>query len=241
MFRRFLPCLSLGMLVHAAEPVALPLELGTLTTVGTGSRTYDGVTIVGKDAVGIKINHEGGTSRIAFEKLPADLRERFSVDPEAAKAQLRAEAEKNAAHDRAVEAGLRAAGEPGTKPEGMPTTLPDKAEAGEDESDEAFIARLTGTNLPEVGGKTRVEKIEALRTYIISLRKHEEKVEEEFERRGEVLSQRMGRGSEKGQKFMLRMSDRLSDLHRQQQTVVRDINRKINAAESELIALEQGG
>lgn len=87
-----------------AEAPELPLEVGTLKM--TDGRVYEGVKVVGQDAVGLKITHAGGTARIPFEKLPKSLASRFPRDPDAAKKQKEAEAKAEAAHDRAVEKAL---------------------------------------------------------------------------------------------------------------------------------------
>ena len=182
--------LCLAGFVRAAEPVAFPMELGTLTTVGAGSRTYDGVKVVSSDAVGIKIMHEGGTSRIAYDKLPLELRQRFAVDPEAAKAQLRKEAERNAAHDRAVKNGMET-----TVPEGGTTTVPEPAGpevAGEEgeESQEAFIHRILMDSRPDGTGKTRVERITAMKDYIERLHQEIAKLDADIQQRDERASRR---------------------------------------------------
>lgn len=107
---KFLPMLFLltaGSM--AAETVQLPLDVGTLTT--TDNRVYEGVKVVGQDAVGLKITHAGGTARVAYEKLPAALAKRFPRDPDAAKKQKEEEAKAEAAHDRAVAKALADEGE----------------------------------------------------------------------------------------------------------------------------------
>ncbi len=88
----------------AAEPVALPLEFGTLKT--RDGKVLEGAKIIGHDAVGVKVVHAGGTARVAFERLPKDLADRFPRDREAAKDQLEKEARQEAAHDRAVDRAI---------------------------------------------------------------------------------------------------------------------------------------
>jgi hypothetical protein len=97
-----------------AEAVELPLEVGTLTM--TDGRVYEGVKVVGQDAVGLKITHAGGTARLPFEKLPKALAARFPRDPEAAKKQKEAEAKAEAAHDRAVDKALADEGDEKASP-----------------------------------------------------------------------------------------------------------------------------
>lgn len=191
MYLRILPLLALVPVLHAAEPVTLPHKLETLTTVGVGSRTYDGVTIVGKDAVGIRINHEGGTSRIAYEKLPADLRQRFVVDQDAAKAQLDKEAKERAGYDRAVVNGM--------KEENAADHDSSKIAADANgESDEAFIARITATDRPEMTGRSQAEKIVALQAYIDQLKEESKKLDETFKRRSAYYTRRMARANYSG-------------------------------------------
>ncbi len=81
----------------AAEPVKLPLELGTLVTAG---RTYEGAKITGYDAVGVKLLHEAGTARVPYDRLPPDLSSRFEQDRQAAREQLLAERVMQAENDQ---------------------------------------------------------------------------------------------------------------------------------------------
>ncbi|WP_265594515.1 hypothetical protein [Haloferula sp. BvORR071] len=83
----------------AVEPAKLPLEVGTLTL--RGGKVYEGVTITGQDAVGIKITHSGGTARVPFENLPQAIADRFPHGTaEDAEKQKEAEAKADDAHRR---------------------------------------------------------------------------------------------------------------------------------------------
>ena len=84
----------------AAEPVSLPLELGTVTIA---TKTYEDAKIVSADAVGVKIMHASGTGRIPYEKLPYELASKFPRDEEAAKEQADREAAAVAAYEQQVE------------------------------------------------------------------------------------------------------------------------------------------
>ncbi len=132
----------------AAEPVQLPLDVGTLKM--TDGRVYEEVKVVGQDAVGLKVTHSGGTARIAFEKLPKALADRFPRDPEAAKKQKEEEAKAEAAHERAVAESKK-------KP----------AAAAADEGDEKGSAV---EKEPEMSGDNKA-KIAALKAYIARLEK----------------------------------------------------------------------
>lgn len=85
----------------AAEPVQLPLAIGTLK-LRDGS-VYEEAKVVGQDAVGLKIMHAGGTARLPYVKLPKELADRFPRDAKAAKEQLEKEAKEANAHERSVD------------------------------------------------------------------------------------------------------------------------------------------
>lgn len=103
---KFLPvCLLMSLSgAFAAEPVELPLDVGTLKM--RDGKVYEGAKIVGKDAVGVKVMHAGGTARIPYARLPKDLADRFPRDHGAAKEQLEKESRAEAAHDRTVDKAL---------------------------------------------------------------------------------------------------------------------------------------
>lgn len=88
-----------------AESVKFPLEVGTLKT--RDGKVLEDAKILGKDAVGVRVMHAGGTARISFDRLPKDLAARFPKDRAAAKEQLAKEARKEVAHDRAVDRSLQ--------------------------------------------------------------------------------------------------------------------------------------
>lgn len=189
----FFPFLFLAGMALAAEPVTLPTELGTLETIGVGSRTYDGVKVISRDAVGIKITHEGGTSRIAYGKLPHDLAARFSVNPEAAKAQLRQEAEEGAAHERAMSEVERLARQ--AKEEAKPKEEPQKKRTWQEEYEEFVIMEINGGKKPELTGKDKAARVVALRNYISKLEGEMKVANAVYLRRKERLSPHGGRYS----------------------------------------------
>jgi len=115
--------LLLATWAGAAEPVQLPLDVGTLKM--RDGKVYEGVKIVGQDAVGVKITHAGGTARLPFVRLPKDLTDRFTRDHAAAREQLEKEARAAATHGKAVDKAVAKQEsedetEPPTAVEGMP-------------------------------------------------------------------------------------------------------------------------
>jgi hypothetical protein len=98
--------LLLAMAATAAEPVKLPLDVGTMKT--RDGKVYEGAKITARDAVGVKIMHAGGVARVEYDRLPKELAARFPRDRNAAKEQLEKEAQQEAAHDRAVDRALDA-------------------------------------------------------------------------------------------------------------------------------------
>ncbi|WAC20624.1 hypothetical protein OVA24_04425 [Luteolibacter sp. SL250] len=230
--------LCMAGIVLSAEPVKFPLELGSLTTVGAGSRTFDGVKVVSSDAIGIKIMHEGGTSRIAYDKLPPELRQRFAVDPEAAKEQLRKEAEQNAAHDRAVGDGMQTPGADGGK-----TPLPDMAKPqvpgqADENSDEAFLNRILGEDKPDATGRTKAEKIVLMKGYVAHLKQQIAKLDEDLKKREERASRSSTRSSNRGSGV-----GKLGELgahHEKYHEARKQIHDKLKDAEKDLFDLESG-
>lgn len=238
--RLHLICLAcLPGVAGAAEPVKFPLELGTLTTIGAGSRTFDGVKVVSSDAVGIRIMHEGGTSRIAYDKLPPELRQRFAVDPEAAKEQLRKEAEQNAAHDRAVGDGMQAPGQEGTKPASPQGGKPPAAGQGDDDSDEAFIAEIMGERKPDATGRTKAEKIVQLKAYVARLKQQMAKLDEGIKSREERYSRSSTRGSNHGNG--VGKLEALAAHHKKYHEARKQVADTLRDAERDLFELESGG
>lgn len=67
-------------------------------------KTTDGqilkdATITGRDALGVIISHSDGIARVAYDKLPEELRKQYNIDPKQAQAQ--AAVERAAAKQRA--------------------------------------------------------------------------------------------------------------------------------------------
>lgn len=155
-----------------AEPVALPLELGTFRTLD--NKVYEGTKVIGKDAVGIRIMHEGGTARIPYGRLPKDLAEKFEMDPEAAKAQLAKEAAEGVAHEREAEMALKNRKREVNSEEGEEDVFADE-EDGEPE--------MTVEKLPELSDKEAVARILALQQYVSRMEANVTKAEKEIEYR----------------------------------------------------------
>lgn len=160
-----------------AEPVELPLELGTFKTLD--NKVYEGAKVIGKDAVGIRIMHDGGTARITYERLPKELAEKFEVDPDAAKAQLAKEAAEGAAHDREADLVMKSQ-KPGGKADVKGEVV---SKADEEEEPEAQVEAI-----PEMSEKAASERIVLLRQYIARQKVWVKKEEEEISRRMERAS-----------------------------------------------------
>ena len=225
-----LPFLFLTGVALAAEPVTLPLELGTLKTVGVGSRTYDGVKVIGTDAVGIKISHEGGISRIAYDRLPRELAARFSVDAGAAQAQLQKEAQEGAAHERAIK-----------------QDEPEKAGTWEEAYEESLLNEINGREKPDSTGKTDPQRIAALKIYVERLKKDVKEADERLKRRmatrARVRTSYYGdsdrareRAAEKNSKAH---GKTLEEVHPKQAAALQQATKKLEDAEQELYRLER--
>ena len=225
-----LPFLFLTGVALAAEPVTLPLELGTLTTIGVGSRTYDGVKVIGTDAVGIKISHEGGISRIAYDRLPRELAARFSVDAGAAQAQLQKEAQEGAAHERAIK-----------------QDEPEKAGTWEEAYEESLLNEINGREKPDSTGKTDPQRIAALKIYVERLKKDVKEADERLKRRmatrARVRTSYYGdsdrareRAAEKNSKAH---GKTLEEVHPKQAAALQQATKKLEDAEQELYRLER--
>lgn len=65
----------------------------------TDGQVFKDATITGKDALGVIISHSDGIARVAYDKLPEELRKQYNYEPKQAQAQL--EAERKAAMQRA--------------------------------------------------------------------------------------------------------------------------------------------
>lgn len=174
----FLLLWALGFAV-AAEPVEYPLELGSLKT--RDGRTYDGVKVLGNDAVGIKIVHDGGTARIPFQKLPQDVSDRFNRDTAAAKAQLEKENWELAAYDRAMDASVAERNAAAEESEPSPTSAtPAVGEVGGE--DEAVIDPSLEA-IPDLDGEATEERIVSIQKYIHRLEDGIQKTEEDIKAR----------------------------------------------------------
>ena len=243
MMMRFclLPFLFLTGVALAAEPVTLPLELGTLKTIGVGSRTYDGVKIIGTDAVGIKISHEGGISRIAYDRLPRELAARFAVDTEAAQAQLQKEAQEGAAHERAMREAEQQVQREKKKDE------PEKAGTWEEDYEESLLNQINGREKPDSTGKTDPQRIAALKIYVERLKKDVKEADERLKRRmatrARVKTSYYGdsdrareRAAEKNSKTH---GKTLEEVHPKQAAALQQATKKLEDAEYELYRLQR--
>ena len=156
---KFIAWLLLAATAAAAEPVTLPLDVGTLKT--RDGKVFESAKVNGHDAVGVKIIHAGGVARVEYARLPKDLAERFPRDREAAKEQLAKEAKDEAAHDRAVDKALVQKKPPVEETKGA------TAEAGEAE-ETADTGDVAIEGKPELKGDAEA-KIATLHAYISRL------------------------------------------------------------------------
>ncbi|RYD60269.1 MAG: hypothetical protein EOP83_19785 [Verrucomicrobiaceae bacterium] len=152
---KFIAWLLLAATASAAEPIKLPLDVGTLKT--RDGKVYEGAKVTGSDAVGLKITHAGGLARVEYARLPKDLAAKFPRDREAAKEQLAREAKDEAAHDRAVDKAIVEKKTPG-----------EKTPAGDADSDSSDTADTAVEAKPVLKGDPEV-KIAALNGYISRL------------------------------------------------------------------------
>lgn len=134
----------------AVEPLKLPMEVGTLKT--RDGKVLEGATIVGHDAVGVKVVHSSGTARLTYDRLPRELAARFPRDPDAAKKQLEEEARQDAEHEAAVTDALKPKTEPADEAEM-------EADAGQPAEEE--IAPVEEEVKLEGDAKTKVAALEA--------------------------------------------------------------------------------
>lgn len=166
----------------AAEPIRLPLELGSLKT--RDGKSYDGVKVVGSDAVGIRIIHEGGTGRIPFANLPKDVADRFAQDPAKAKAQLEKEAGELAANDRAMNLATDPAGKSSEKKPDSVVPGADSNNAAEDMAEDELPDNPVEA-IPADDGKAKAERIASLQNYVRRLEFGIQKAQEEAKQRTE--------------------------------------------------------
>jgi chromosome segregation ATPase len=81
-------------------------KLGTLTT--RSDKTFNQAVIAEVDAVGLRVIHAEGKTRIPYEELPAALQDRFQFDSAQRDALLAREAAANTAHRDAADAATSA-------------------------------------------------------------------------------------------------------------------------------------
>lgn len=158
---------SLGLVLFfagvawAAEPLKLPMDVGTLKT--RDGKVLEGAKIVGHDAVGVRVIHSSGTARLTYDRLPRELAARFPRDPDAAKRQLEEEARQDAEHEAAVNDALKPRTEPADEVETETETEADAVPPAEEE-----IAPLEQEVKLEGSAQA---KISALEAYIARLEK----------------------------------------------------------------------
>jgi hypothetical protein len=162
----------------AVEPPVLPMDIGNFQANG---REFVGAKIVAADAVGVKIMHEAGTARIAYDRLPPEIAAKFPRDEAAAEAQKRKEAAEMDAHERetavAAETNPPREMKPPDEPE-PPVTSPQGdvgADAPEPEDEPE----------PVLDGKSVAERINVLRGYADRLKSRMKAMERSIDRTSE--------------------------------------------------------
>ena len=170
--KKWMICLAcFGSVVMAAEPVVLPLDLGTFKTLD--NKVYEEAKVIGSDAVGIKIMHAGGTARIIYDRLPRDLAAKFEVKPEAAREQLEKEAAAAAAHEREMKIALKEEKKPGAE-DGKPVSI-----EGEEEEESVWGPE----ELLVPSSVVAAERIRMIEAYIVRVNKQIAEMEKDVERR----------------------------------------------------------
>lgn len=81
-------------------------KLGTLTTAS--GKSFEQAAISEVDAVGVRVIHSAGKTRIPYEELPPALQDRFQFDPAQRDALLAQESAVSAAHGSAADAATAA-------------------------------------------------------------------------------------------------------------------------------------
>ncbi len=151
-------------LLHGAE------QLESLRT--REGREYFKVEILSNDDVGIRIRHEAGTARIAFQNLPADLQAKYHYDPKKAAAQK--EMESKAQLEQEANDPLGPDGSKGRSP------VPTKSDAGPSPA----VAEPNPT-----ADEVDLQKLEA---YIVKMKLNVETAGREAARlRSQAMSERM--------------------------------------------------
>ena len=160
------PLVSAALLwMSLAALPAEPLKFDTLTT--TDGKTYQKVEVVSQDAIGIKINHDGGIARLAFEKLPEELQKHFGYDPAKAAAQQTEEAQQERQHQQQMDRELLRKQQEQRKPP-PPTGTPavGSPESGPGAADDT-PATTTDFDLEAPPDEAELSKLEA---YIIGMK-----------------------------------------------------------------------
>jgi hypothetical protein len=162
-------CAALLGLAVATLP-AEPVKFDSVTT--TDGKTYQKVEVVSQDAIGIKIKHEGGIARLAFDKLPEELQTRFGYDPAKAVAQQTEEIRQERQQQQQLNQELlrQQQEQRKQKPKTPAPGTPDSVPSGNDE------APTTGFDLDTPPDEAVLPKLGA---YIISMKAKMESAQQE--------------------------------------------------------------
>ncbi|MBX3741365.1 MAG: hypothetical protein KF712_10270 [Akkermansiaceae bacterium] len=193
--------------------------------------------------------------------MPPDLKQRFAVDPEAAKAQLRKEAEQNAAHDLAVGDGMQTPGQEGAKTTPSEGGKPQPSGKGVEDSDEVLIERILAEDKPDATGRTKAEKVVLMKGYVARLKQQMAKLDEELKLREERYSRGSARAADRGKYFsrdrqdfteggkgytesgkasLARREEKMAGHHAKYHAARKQIYDKLKDAEKDLFDLEFG-
>ena len=234
---RFLSLLCVVGSALAAEPVKLPLELGTLKT--RDGRVFDRAKVVAQDAVGIKILHEAGSARIAHDRLPEDVASRFTFDRSAAKAQLEKEAAEGAAHERAMQLAETARN---AKPLGQ-----GDGGAAADPGDALLSPEIPVEKMQVLDGKAVADRLVTMKSYLRRLEISVEEMNKDIIRRGERADRMQKKAVyDKGVEHVRKMAGKQMEKVDEANQLIRQTQREIQALEKTLInhpppALNDGG
>jgi len=214
----------------SAEPVTLPLDLGTFKTLD--NKVYEETKVVGSDAVGIKIMHAGGTARISFDRLPLDLKAKFDVTPGAAAEQLKKEAADGAAHEKEMK--LAEKEKPVAKPEKSDDKLQRLVDGDEDVSVwDIEIVPEPGVNTPASG------RIATLEAYVARAQAQIASMEKAIVRMETSVSRSQAKAPVFGDDVSnngTRTEFRQGRVARQQQKIA-EVHQRMKAAEREIARL----